>query len=305
MFYLAKTHDLHVVEDTSIKGLDLEDDNSNDALPTLEEVVSYAAPNVVDLTKDNKAAISSDSDVEIVHSISSYGKAMSAYQTPARAKQPSGRPASSSGNLKRHRFTPMTRTQLQPQPSTSCVQASSSASTSKTPPQPLGSSSTAVPSTGDSPQDKWWLKHNAVTSALVAIRQLVAALRLVKGRKEMASRASLANLQNFSRMGLLILRMVRVSPASPLAHYQKITAEMPNEHREEITSKQKMEWMMAGWEPLKLAWDVMTDRQGLRGQFILNSTPGYANLFKQQCYEAWSTVEDNCPSLGKKKQSCW
>jgi hypothetical protein len=66
-----------------------------------------------------------------------------------------------------------------------------------------------------------------------------------------------------------------------------------------------MEWVMAGWEPLKIAWDLMTNQQGVRGQFISNSTLGYANLFRQQSYEAWSLVEYNCPSLGKNKQNCW
>jgi hypothetical protein len=94
-----------------------------------------------------------------------------------------------------------------------------------------------VPSTGDSPQDEWRIKHNSVTSELVALRQLVTAFRLVKGRREMTLRALLADLRNFAHMGLLILRMVRVSPASPLAHYLGITAKTLKKHREQDTNK--------------------------------------------------------------------
>jgi hypothetical protein len=310
MFYLAKEHNLHVVEDTSIKTSDSEDGDSDDSLPTLEGVVGFAARNVIDLTKDKsqEAAFSLDGsnlDVEIVHSTNSHGKTTSTYRPPARAKGQSCQPASSAGNSKRHQFTPMPKTRSHPKPSTSRVQASSSASTSKTPPKPLALSSTVVPSTRDSPQDEWRLKHNNLTSALVALRQLVMALRLVKGRREMASKASPADLRNFAHMGLIILRMVRISPPSPSAHYQRITAKTLNKDREQYTNKQRMEWVMAGWEPLKLAWDLMTDCQGLRGQLILTSTPGYANLFRQRCYDVWSLVGDNCSSLGKRRQSRW
>jgi hypothetical protein len=50
---------------------------------------------------------------------------------------------------------------------------------------------------------------------------------------------------------------------------------------------------------------LMTNRRGIKGQFISSSTTGYTDLFRQWCYDAWGMVEDNCPALGKRKQSCW
>jgi hypothetical protein len=81
--------------------------------------------------------------------------------------------------------------------------------------------------------------------AIVALQQLIAALRLVKGRREMAMRASHADLQNFSRLGLLILRMVRVTPPTATALARRITANFLNERREEDTNKQKLKWVVA------------------------------------------------------------
>jgi hypothetical protein len=57
---------------------------------------------------------------------------------------------------------------------------------------------TMVPSSGDSPEDERRLKHNALTSAMVALQ------KLVKAWKEMAMRASPAALRNFSELGLIV-----------------------------------------------------------------------------------------------------
>jgi hypothetical protein len=105
MFYVVKKHDLHVVEDTSV---DISDSDEEDYLPTREEVEAFSACSVVDLTKNqpnNPATsvdVSSDSDVEIVHPISSFGQAKSAYRPPARAKRSNNQPVSPAASSKRH-----------------------------------------------------------------------------------------------------------------------------------------------------------------------------------------------------------
>jgi hypothetical protein len=52
------------------------------------------------------------------------------------------------------------------------------------------------------------LKYNTVTSAMVALRQIVTALRLAKGRKEMVGRATPAKLADFVLDGETLLIMV-------------------------------------------------------------------------------------------------
>jgi hypothetical protein len=282
-FFLAKANDLHVVEDTSTTVPDSQADNT---LHSIKEVYAFAANNVANLTKEESqtAAISLDSsdlDVEIVQSTSTCGKTKNAYRPPAQAKQTNNQSTCSVTTSKKYQFTPFPTDRLQPQASGSGSQASSSTYHSKTPPKPLGSSSTVVPSTCNSPRDEWQIKHNTVTLGLVALRQLVAAMRLVKWRREMASRASPAELRNFSKLGLAILRMVKIDPANPAAPCQNIMAKTLNHPREQDNSKQKLEWVMAGWEPIKLAWDLMTNRRGIKGQFISSSTTGYTDLFRQ------------------------
>jgi hypothetical protein len=39
----------------------------------------------------------------------------------------------------------------------------------------------------------------------------------------------------------------------------RIMAKFLNERREEENNKQKLEWIVAGWEPLKLTWDLLTN----------------------------------------------
>jgi hypothetical protein len=105
MFHLAKMHDLHIVEDTSIDTLD---SDKEDTLPTHKEVEAFSACSVVDLNNDklSNAAISiddsTDSDVEIVHLIISFGKTKSDYRPPTQSKRSNDRPVSPATNPKRH-----------------------------------------------------------------------------------------------------------------------------------------------------------------------------------------------------------
>ncbi|PLW35848.1 hypothetical protein PCASD_14437 [Puccinia coronata f. sp. avenae] len=71
-------------------------------------------------------------------------------------------------------------------------------------------------------------------------------------------------------------------------------------------TNQRFESVVAGWEYLKLAWDLLNDLRGrYKTKFCKNSTSNFINLFRQQCYDVLNTVEDNCASLGIKKQSWW
>jgi hypothetical protein len=215
---------------------------------------------VIDLTTEelDKTAIriGSNLDIEVVQTISASGKMMCAYQPPACAKQ-ANLSSTSAPNPKQLKLAGSLN---KPTPLHSCAPcALAGLSTLKTPPNLVCSALTMVPSSGDSPQDKKQLKHNTVTLAILALRQLIAALKLVKGRREMAMRLLHANLQNFLQLGLLILRMVWVTPPTAMAPPGRIMAKFLNERREEENNKQKLEWIVAGWEPLKLTWDLLTN----------------------------------------------
>ncbi|PLW31368.1 hypothetical protein PCANC_17726 [Puccinia coronata f. sp. avenae] len=303
MYYLSRIHNLHVVEDTSMippphSSTEPLDDTT---LPSLEEMVGYSANNAIDLTHEGSHASrivsSSDSDIEVVQSTSGSDGATCAYRPPTRAKRPNP-----SSELKPH----AKRTRTTPSPS-SRVQSQSAAtpSTSKTPLNTDRLSMTMVMRSGDSPEDERQQKHNSLTSGLVALRRLVVALRLAKTRKEMAVRASPAALRTFSELGVLILTMVRVTPPTASAPPGRITAGTTAASRECGNDQQKLEWVVSGWEPLKLTWDLLTDTRGMKTQVLKTFTPTYMNLFRQRCYEAWSLVEENCPSVGKKVQNRW
>jgi hypothetical protein len=164
---------------------------------------------------------------------------------------------------------------------------------------------TMVRSSGDSPEDNRQQKHNTLTLGLVALQRLVVALRLVKAWKEMAMRASPAALRNFLELGLIILRMVRVTPPTAMAPPGRITSGTLRASRKCDNNQQKLEWVVLGWEPLKLTWDLFTDTWGMKTKVLMTFTPTSMNLFRQRCYTAWSLVEENCPSVGKKVQNCW
>ncbi|PLW43989.1 hypothetical protein PCANC_08558 [Puccinia coronata f. sp. avenae] len=52
------------------------------------------------------------------------------------------------------------------------------------------------------------LKYNTLTSAMAALQQLVTALRLVKGQKEMAGRATPAKLTDFALNGKTLAKLL-------------------------------------------------------------------------------------------------
>jgi hypothetical protein len=96
-----------------------------------------------------------------------------------------------------------------------------------------------------------------------------------------------------------------MTPPTATAPPGWITAEPLRASREHDNNQPKLEWVVSGWEPLKLTWDLLTDTRGMKTQVLKTFTPTYMNLFRQRCYEAWSLVEENCPSVGKKVQNCW
>ncbi|PLW34514.1 hypothetical protein PCASD_09803 [Puccinia coronata f. sp. avenae] len=58
------------------------------------------------------------------------------------------------------------------------------------------------------------LKYNTLTSAMAALQQLVTALRLVKGQKEMAGRATPAKLTDFALNGKTLAKLLLNGPAN-------------------------------------------------------------------------------------------
>jgi hypothetical protein len=144
--------------------------------------------------------------------------------------------------------------------------------------------------------------------AVVALRQLVATLRLLEGQREMASRTSARKLNNFVRESQTLLGMVQRTPSalelSPLPELAWAYI-LDNAKREE-DKDQKLEMVVEGLEYCKLTWDLLNNQRGKhKAKFCADLTPAYVNLFRQQCYSVWSMVEEGCPSLGKRKQSCW
>ncbi|PLW39393.1 hypothetical protein PCANC_14875 [Puccinia coronata f. sp. avenae] len=135
---------------------------------------------------------------------------------------------------------------------------------------------------------------------------MMAALRLVKGRQEMAKSALPAHADRFMRGAHLILQMVQQTalhqftsppPENLVVVGTLVSAGEVDNHFASVA---------AGWEYLKLTSDLLN---GLRGRyktrFCKNSSANCINLFRQRCYDALGTVEDNFPSMGVKKQCCW
>jgi hypothetical protein len=152
------------------------------------------------------------------------------------------------------------------------------------------------------------LKLNTLASALVALRAIVAALRLVKGRKEMAKRATLARLVDFVCESRSLARMLQGSPSglesSPLPEAN--WASQPNGPEEAGGESQKLEMVEEGRDFCKLTWDLLNDQRGKhKAKFCTDSSLVFLNLFKERCYGVWATVEEACVSLGKRKQNRW
>ena len=148
--------------------------------------------------------------------------------------------------------------------------------------------------------------NNCLVSATVALQKIMAALRLVKGQREMAKPAAPVEANRFMRGAHLILQMVKQTtlyqtPTPPPG--DPVVAGTPVAVGE---NNQRFESVVAGWEYLKLAWDLLNDsRRRYKTKFCKNSTENHINLFRQQCYNMLNTMEANCASLGIKKKSWW
>ncbi|PLW26227.1 hypothetical protein PCANC_22426 [Puccinia coronata f. sp. avenae] len=262
-----------------------------------------------------------DSDVEIVELKLPSGAVIKTYRPPQRAKRPLEQPAPRAyPNAKKlrkgsaHPSQPQKRTSI----ASSTSQGNPRASGSRPHLQQLPSSSGSPHSpdsvtssnenTRDSPQEQYQIKHNCLASALVALRQLMAALRLVRGRREMASRASPADLNKFVRGGQILLQMIRCTRAGQ-ASTLPLESALPgaaNCLEGNDGKDQRLEMVVDGWEYCKLTWNILNDPQSKqKSNFCAKSTPAYVNLFRQRCFDVWNLVEEGCPSLGKKKQNRW
>jgi hypothetical protein len=158
----------------------------------------------------------------------------------------------------------------------------------------------------DSPQELFRLKHNSVGSANVALRQIVAALRLVKTRRDMALRATPARLADFVSYSRLLLRMMNGSPSGlelftlPGLDWASIL----DGPEEDTNGSQKMTMVVDGRNYCKLTWDVLNNRRLKRkAQFCADLSLVFVDLFRERCYEVWNMVEEACPSIGKRTQN--
>jgi hypothetical protein len=130
------------------------------------------------------------------------------------------------------------------------------------------------------------LKLNTLTSALVALQQIVAALRLVKGRQEMAKRATFANLVDFVCDSHSLVRMLNGSPSglesSPLP--EVTWASQPDGAGGEGGKIQSLAMVQEGWEFCKLILEMLNDpRAKHKAKVCTDSSQVFLELFKQQC----------------------
>ncbi|PLW06742.1 hypothetical protein PCANC_28647 [Puccinia coronata f. sp. avenae] len=211
---------------------------------------------------------------------------------------------------KPHRKLPLSvtaATQKAPLASSSCHRQPTSHTTTQSPSTPQ-SGPTSNPDSKTSPQEMYRLKLNTLTSALVALRQIVAALWLVKGQQEMAKRATFAKLVDFVCDSCLLVRMLNGSPlgleSSPLP--EVTWASQPDGAGGEGGKIQSLAMVQEGWEFCKLILDILNNPQAKhKAKFCTDLSRVFLKLFKQRCYGVWNTVEEACPSLGKRKQNRW
>ncbi|PLW37277.1 hypothetical protein PCASD_09426 [Puccinia coronata f. sp. avenae] len=195
--------------------------------------------------------------------------------------------------------------QQAPLASGSCVHPPTSHATTGSPSTPE-SGPPSNPRSKNSPQELFRLKHNSLASAMGALRQITAALRLVKGRKEMATKATLKQLTNFFCESHSLVRMMKGSPlgleSSPLPELAwASTVDGPEERTDQ---SQNLALVNEGWDYCKLTWDLLNNPWAKhKAQFCANLSLVFLDLFRERCYNVWNTVEEACPSLGKKKQS--
>ncbi|PLW28759.1 hypothetical protein PCANC_21783 [Puccinia coronata f. sp. avenae] len=177
----------------------------------------------IDLTVEDFETEAQDdnSDIEVLKSTLPSGKVIEVYHPPQRPKQLFGQDSSADEPV-------LKRPQATNTP-TNGIRGSSLAASGGSCLTPLASGSchlttSSIPITPhsgaqshggstNSPQELFRLKHNSVGSANVALQQIVAALRLVKTRREMASRATPASLADFVSYSRSLLRMMNGLPS--------------------------------------------------------------------------------------------
>jgi hypothetical protein len=293
---------------------------SNALLPIIQRPIGVRGQ-YIDLTVEDTGTSISESDIEIVKSTLATGKVIDTCRPPQQTKQAFEESDSTADEAPKKHQTTVTQAKSPPKRPlsvTSATQKSPLASGSRVGQQTLHattqspstpqSNPTSNPGSQNSPQELYRLKLNTLASALVALQQIAAALQLVKGRKEMAKRATLAKLVDFVCDSHSLVRMLQGSPlgleTSPLPEVE--WASQPNNPEEAGEESQKLAMVKEGQEFCKLTWDLLNDpRTKHKGRFCTDSSLVFLNLFRQQCYGIWATVEEACPSLGKQKQNCW
>jgi hypothetical protein len=293
-------------------------------LPTSQPQIGMQGEHI-DLTMEDMDETVSDkevdSDIEIVKSTLTTGEVIDTYRPPQRTKRPLSKSGSTDGSApkklraagpraKPHPKQPLSvssATQNTPVPSGHRISHPALHATTRSPSTPQ-SNPTSNSGSKNSPQEMYRLKLNTLASALVALRAIVAALRLVKGRKEMAKRATLARLVDFVCESRSLARMLQGSPSglesSPLPEAN--WASQPNGPEEAGGESQKLEMVEEGRDFCKLTWDLLNDPRGKhKAKFCTDSSLVFLNLFKERCYGVWATVEEACVSLGKRKQNRW
>jgi hypothetical protein len=67
-----------------------------------------------------------------------------------------------------------------------------------------------------------------------------------------------------------------------------------------------LQLVITGWEYLKITNGLLKDKQKrCKAQLCANSTQKFVKLFCVRCWVIKATMEESCPSLGRKKQSHW
>ncbi|PLW30781.1 hypothetical protein PCANC_23882 [Puccinia coronata f. sp. avenae] len=313
LYYISHLHGILVVKH-AVQPLP-ETKLSNALLPAALSPIGVRVH--IDLTKDdtNGSSVSTqedDSDIEVVKLTLPTGKVIDAYRPPQRIKQaleeptlpkhPAPKKPRTANTQANHHCkhplstnTPTQQTPLQhpmssiglsqqaPLASGSCVRLPTLHATTGSPSTPE-SGPPSNPRSKNSPQELFCLKHNSLASAMGALRQITAALRLVKGQKEMATKATLKQLTNFVCESHSLVRMMKGSPlgleSSPLP--ELAWASTVNGPEERTDQSQNLALVNKGWDYCKLTWNLLNDPQAKhKAQFCANLSLVFLDLFRE------------------------
>ncbi|PLW40920.1 hypothetical protein PCANC_13869 [Puccinia coronata f. sp. avenae] len=233
---------------------------SNALLPTIQRPIGVRGK-YIDLTVEDTGTSISDSDIEIVKSTLATSKVIDTCRPPQQTKQAFDELDSTADKAPKKHQTTVTQAKSPPKRPlsvTSATQKSPLASGSRVSQQTLHtttqspstpqSNPTSNPGSQNSPQELYHLKLNTLPLSLVTLGQIVEALQLVKGRNEMAKRATLAKLVDFVCDSHLLMRMLQGSPlglkSSPLPEVE--WASQPNNPEEEGEESQKLAMVKEG-----------------------------------------------------------